>query len=214
VNSGNRPETVLVATGVIQKGAAGGAISSQGLFKPTTIIAKQVSAGAVADASALVGKVAAANIYPGQQLTLADFTPGVGIASGLSANERAVSVPVGAAPGLSGNLAAGDHVDIYVGLTSDASGRQTPELRVLASNILVLQAPTSSSGGIASASGGGGNVTLAVTDSLAPTVMFASSNGTLWLALRPGNAANPNPRQIVTLQTLLLGNAPVGTAGR
>ena len=213
IDNGSRPETVFVASSLIQKGTSGSAIAAQQLFKPTTIVAKQVSQGAIADSSLLTGKVAATNIYPGQQLTAADFVPALGIASTLARNERAVSVPIEAAPGLAGNLTAGDHVDIYVGFAGNVAGRATALLRLLAPNILVLQAPAGGGGGIASAGNQGGNVTLAVNTALAPDVMFASDNGKLWLSLRPGNAANPNPQEIVTLNSILRGSTPIGSSG-
>src|SRR5262249_23097445 len=157
------------------------------------------------------GKVAATNIYPGQQLTASDFTTAAGIASTLGPTQRAVSVPIQAAPGLAGNLSAGDHVDVYVGFTGTTSGRATALLRLLAPNILVWQAPAGSGGGFASGGDQGGNVTLAVSTALAPEVMFASDNGKLWLSLRPGNAANPNPQEVITLNSILLGSSPIGS---
>jgi pilus assembly protein CpaB len=212
VDNGNRPETVFVASSLIQKGTSGNAIAAQQLFKPTTIVAKQVTSGAVADAALLDGKVASTDIYPGQQLTLSQFVPGVGIATSLAPNQRAITVPMQAAPALAGNLAAGDHVDIYVGFTGE-NGARSPALRLLASNIRVLQAPTGGAGGVASSGPQGGNVTLAVSNSVAPTVMFAADNGKLWMALRPGNASSPDPQEIVTLGSLLLGGSQAAPQG-
>jgi Flp pilus assembly protein CpaB len=133
------------------------------------------------------------------------------VSSTLAPNQRAVEVPIQAAPGLSGDLNPGDHVDLYVSLAG--GNGQAAELRLLAANVSVLVAPGVAGGGI----GGGqatGNLTLAVDDGLAPKVMFASDNGKLWLSLRPGNAANPNPNQAVTLSSIALGNAPVESTGR
>jgi Flp pilus assembly protein CpaB len=213
IDNGNRPETVFVASSLIQKGTSGNAIASQQLFKPATVVAKQVSAGAIADATMLTGKVAATNIYPGQQLTVSDFVPAVGIASTLAPDERAVSVPIEAAPGLVGNLAAGDHVDMYVGFAGNLAGRATALLRLLTPNVLVLQAPAGGGGGFGANGAQGGNITLAVNTTLAPEVMFASDNGKLWLSLRPGNASNPNPQEVVTLNSILLGSTPIGSSG-
>jgi Flp pilus assembly protein CpaB len=200
-----------VASSLIQKGTSGSAIAAQQLFKPTTILSKQASAGAIADAAVLSGKVAATDIYPGQQLTLSDFVVGAGITATLAPNERAIEVPITGAPGLAGNLTAGDHVDIYVGFTGATAGRTVPLLRLLAPDIRVLG--LTSAGGGFGGGGQGGNITLAVNDALAPEVMFASDNGKLWLSLRPGSALNPNPREVVTLSSILLGGAPVGATG-
>ncbi len=210
-NSGNRPATVLVASSLIQKGASGAAIAQEQLFKPTTIVARQVTPGAFADSGLLIGKVAATTIYPGQQLVASDFVPGAGVTATLGPNERAVEVPIGGAAGLVGNLAAGDYVDVYLSLGgNNAAGA---ELRLLASNVLVLQSPSEGGGGLGTSSNQGGNLTLAVDTSLAPKVIFASENGTLWLTLRPGNAANPNPNSVVTLNSITSGPAPVSSAG-
>lgn len=212
VDNGNRPETVFVASSLIQKGTSGSAIAAGQFFKPTTIVAKQVSTGAIADAAALNGKVASANIYPGQQLTLSDFSSASGIAATLPPTMRAVEVPVTAASGLSGDVSTGDYVDIYVGFAGQSGGRATPLLRLLATNIQILKAP-SGAGGLGASVSQGGNITLAVDENLAPQVMFASDNGKLWLALRPGNATSPNSRQLTTLDSILLAGAPVSSPG-
>jgi hypothetical protein len=62
VNAENSPETVFVASGLIQKGTSGEAIASDQLFKATSIATKQVSTGAIADAAQLHGR-STANIY-------------------------------------------------------------------------------------------------------------------------------------------------------
>jgi pilus assembly protein CpaB len=206
VDSGNRPETVFVASGLIQKGTPGSVIAANQLSKPTTIVAKQVTPGAIADAALLNGRVAATDIYPGQQITLSDFVPGVGVAATLSPKQRAVEVPIQAAPGLAGDLTAGDYVDVYVSLTG--GNGQAAVLRLLAANVRVLVAPGGGGGGLG-ANQQAGNLTLAVDNSLAPKVMFASDNGKLWLSLRPGNAVNPNPDQAATLNSIAVGPAPV-----
>lgn len=213
INNGNTPQTVLVASSVIQKGTAGTTIAAEQLFRPATIVAKQASPGAIVDTAALTGKVAVTTIYPGQQLTAADFAATGGITTTLGADQRAVSVPLGSASGLVGNLAAGDYVDVYVGFTGNSAGRVTPVLRLLTSDIRVLQAPSSASSAISSSGGAQANVVLAVNQNVAPQLMFASQNGTLWLALRPGNASNPNPNEVVTLSSILLGNAPIASTG-
>jgi Flp pilus assembly protein CpaB len=212
LSNGNTPETVLVASTLIQKGASGNAIAAERLIKPTSIVAKQVTAGAFADPKLMSGKVATTDIYPGQQLTLSDFAPGAGVTATLGASQRAIEVPIQAAPGLTGNLSAGDYVDIYVSLGGN-NAAQAAELRLLATNVRVLQPPSTGGGGLGT-SGQTGNLTLAVDDGLAPKLMFAADNGKLWLALRPGNAANPGANQVVTLSSLILGNVAAGASNR
>src|ERR1700740_2450910 len=67
VSSEGNPEPVLLAPQKIQKGPSGAAIANGQLFKPTSIPIKQVSGGAIADAYQLHGKVAPAQILPGQR---------------------------------------------------------------------------------------------------------------------------------------------------
>jgi Flp pilus assembly protein CpaB len=214
--SGNQ-ETVLVASGLIQKGTPGDAIASGQLFKPTSIAVKQVSAGAVADTAQLHGKVAAADIYPGQQLTAADFTANGGLAAQLAPNQRAMTVALDQAHGMVGQVHSGDHVDVYAGINSDSkSGRGEPALRLLMTNVQVLQAGASSGGGLGASqnpSNSFSDVTLNVSDNQAGALAYASDNGKIWLALRPANATAATSSSAITAQSLLLGSKPIGGRG-
>src|SRR5207302_9506820 len=134
-----------------------------------------------------------------------------GASATLAPRQRAVEVPVQAAPGLAGNLAAGDYVDVYVSFTG--GNGQTAVLRLVAANVRVLQAPGAGAGGVG-ANQQTGNLTQAVDDDLAPKLMFASDNGKLWLSLRPGNATNPSPSQAVTINAIAIGNGPVESPGK
>jgi pilus assembly protein CpaB len=215
VNTEGNQETVLVASGLIQKGTAGNAIASEQLFKSSSIVAKQVSAGAIADTAQLRGKVAATDIYPGQQLTAADFAASGGLAAQLAPDQRAVTVPVDSARGMVGQVHTGDHVDVYVGF--DERGRLAPVVRLLMSDVPVLKAGSeASSGGLA---GGGAqsqqtNVTLNVTETQAGPLAFSADNGKLWLVLRPANTSSMAPSSIVTVQSLLLGSTAIPNGGK
>jgi Flp pilus assembly protein CpaB len=211
--SGNQ-ETVLVASGLIQKGTSGDAIASGQLFKPTSIASKQVSAGAIADTAQLHGEVAAADIYPGQQFTVSDFTSNTGLPAQLAPDQRAITITVDSSHGMVGQIHEGDHVDVYADLEVGNS-RNGNVVRLLMANTQVLKA--------ASGAGGGGlggsspqnqqsNVTLKVGGSQAGALAFASDNGKVWLVLRPANAAT-SPPAAVSAQSLLLGAGPVTTGG-
>jgi Flp pilus assembly protein CpaB len=210
VDTEGNPETVFVASGLIQKGTAGDAISSEQLFKPTSIATKQVSAGAIADTAQLHGKVAAADIYPGQQLTAADFTAGGGLPAQLAPNQRAMTITLGSAHGMVGQLHDGDHVDVYASVSIGPDGRGIGVERLLMSNIQVLKAGTSSGGGL----GGGtpqsqeSNVTLKVDNDQAGVLAYAAGAGTnaVWLVLRPANATSGTSTPTVSAQSLLLGS--------
>ena len=217
VDTSNKQETVLVATGLIQKGTAGDAIASEQLFKPTSIVTKLASAGVIVDTSQLHGKVAAADIYPGQQLTAADFSANGGLTADLTPNQRAITVTLDQAHGMVGRIHNGDHVDVYGGISFDSgNGRTAPVLRLLMSNVQVLSAGTVSSGGLGASqnpSNAFSNVTLNVDESQAAALAYAADNGKVWLVLRPANATATTPPSTVTAQSLLLGSKPVTTGG-
>jgi Flp pilus assembly protein CpaB len=219
VNSEGAAQTVFVASGLIQKGTAGDAIASEQLFKPTSIAGTQVTTGAIADASQLHGKVAAADIYPGQQLTASDFTTGGGLPSSLASDQRAMTITIDSAHGMVGQIHDGDHVDVYAGFDLEPlSGRNRPVLRLLVSNVPVLKAGSGQSGG---GLGGGSspqtqqaNVTLNLKDDQVGPVAFAADNGKVWLVLRPANSTSTAPPSIVSVQSLLLGTVPVTSGGK
>jgi pilus assembly protein CpaB len=208
VSAANKDVSVLVSTGSIQKGTSGDLIAAQRLYKPTSILAKDLSTGALTNAAALQGEVALQNILPGQQLTAADFAPSTsGVVGQLTPGQRALSVAVDAQHGLVGEVEPGDHVDVYgafngSGGSSSSSGTL---VKLLIPNALVLKTPDGSSG-----VGGGqsGTVVLAVSNSQVGTLAFAAEDGKVWLALRPGGASNPR-------QSLTTYNSVVfGTGGR
>ena len=89
------PATVLVAKNLIQKGAPGNIIGSTHQFQVASIPKSQLKDGALTDPDALRGLVTTENIYPGQQLTLDDFTPTVpgSLQSNLTKGDRAISIP-------------------------------------------------------------------------------------------------------------------------
>jgi pilus assembly protein CpaB len=206
VDAEGNPQTVLVASGLIQKGTSGDAIASEQLFKATSIPGKQVTSGAIADTSLLRGKVAASDIYPGQQLTTADFAAAGGIIGELGPGQRAMTVSVDGSRGMVGQIQVGNHVDVYADL-EPGSARSQSFVRLLLSDVPVMKAPTSSTGGLGS---GGQNqqsvVTLKVNASQAGPLAFASDNGKLWLVLRPANATSA-PEPTISVSSLLSGSA-------
>jgi Flp pilus assembly protein CpaB len=210
--SGNQ-QTVFVATELIQKGTSGDAIASQQLFKATSVATKQATAGTIADAAQLQGKVAIADIYPGQQLTAADFTTDGGLASRLAPNQRAVTVTVDQAHGMVGRLKTGEHVDVYAGFILDpGNGRPVPVVRLIMTNVQVLAAGSSGGSSLGSSqnpSNAFSNVTLNVDDAQAGAVAYAADNGKVWLVLRPANATSTTPPSTISAQSLLLGSRPI-----
>jgi Flp pilus assembly protein CpaB len=209
VSAANKQVTALVATGTIQKGTAGDLIAQEQLYKPTPVLVKNLSTGALTNAAALHGEVAVQSILPGQQLTAADFVASTsGVVGQLEPGQRAVSVALDPEHGLVGEAQPGDHVDVYGAFTpqsgSGSSGGTV--VKLLIPNALVLKTPGASSG--LGGSGQNGTVVLAVNNSQVGALDFTAEAGKVWLALRPGGASNPS-------QSLTTYNSVVfGTGGR
>jgi Flp pilus assembly protein CpaB len=196
VNSGKQPELVLVATKLIPRGTAGGTLAEKHLYQLTKVQRDQLKPLSIGDASALQGRVAAEDIFPGQQLTQDAFTTenATEIPYEISGKQRAIAIPVDPAHGLVGQVEAGDFVDVYFGTAqTNDSGSATQILTLLAADIKVLVAPGTSTS----------NAVLRVTTKQAPEFAFASDNTKIWLVLRPQVGASPTPGTRVTLAMLL-----------
>jgi Flp pilus assembly protein CpaB len=205
VQDGTLERPALVADRLIPKGTSGAVVVGDRFFKPTTVQQERLAAGALSGAEALKGKVATHDIYPGEQLTAAEFASGADPLRGqLTGTQRAIAVPIDAAHGLVGQARSGDKVDVLAGFNAaDASsGHGRPELRTLAEDVLVLKA--------AEAAKSGGNaqnqvLTVRVSADQAAQLAFAADNGKVWFVLRPpGGAKNARPSS-VTLDSLLTG---------
>jgi Flp pilus assembly protein CpaB len=169
------PISVLVAQKLIQKGTSGDVIrTTPGLYQPTSIARGQVETGAIVDPATLSGQVALADISPGQQLTASDFgAAGSSVANTLNPRQRAVVVPLGSPQSVGGQIASGSHVDVWVTSSAQASsGVSRPIAKLLFQNMYVL--------GIS-----GDNVTFRATTTQAGQLIYASSNASIWLVLRP-----------------------------
>ena len=213
VDAGAEPITVLVAKDQLSKGSSGDTIARKGLFQATGFKRDQVKEGAITDPASLRGKVAAQNIVPGQQLTIADFVkPNDPVLSRLGEDQRAITVPLDAAHGMIGQVHAGDHVDVFAGfqVQPDGAARPRPVLRVLFQDVEVLAAPSAGtkSQGLAQQSQSQ-NLVLKVNDKQAVDLAFASDNGKLWIALRPQAGATQNKPSLTNLDRLLLGLDPI-----
>jgi Flp pilus assembly protein CpaB len=210
------PVTVLIAKSTIPKGTPGQIVASEGLYTVSTVRQSQLLEGAVSDPSSLVGHSAAEEIFPGQQLTVGDFSaPATSVASTLTAHQRVVSVPLDAAHGATPDLSVGDHVDVYAGFNVTpigpngvplTGGQSRPVLKLVMQDIPVVGIKTSG-GGVGGA--GGSNISLKVGDVQAAELAFATDNGKLWLAVRPAVGAAPSRPTLVTAETMLLGVRPV-----
>lgn len=217
VGSATQPVTVLVASGVIEKGTPGKIVGSDGMFQAVTTPRSEVKEGAITDPGVLRASVgvAADDIYPGEQLTVASFTAtgADALANRIGAEERAMSIPIDAAHGMVGNVQTGDHVDVYAGFkvkkllpdgSPDPDAAERPVLKLIVADVVVAHAPEAQAG-----LGGGGaqtsNITLRLSDEDAAKIAFSSDNGMLWVVLRPRTGAEPTRPDLVTLETVLFG---------
>ena len=209
VQGGTIERSVLVADRLIPKGTSGAVVVSDGLFKPASVQEETVQAGALSSAATLEGKVATRDIYPGQQITAADFASNADPLRGqLRGIQRAMDVPIDDAHGLVGEVRAGDSVDVLAGFNTanSGTGRGRPQLRTLIQDVRVLKAPDAD----AKAHGNDTkDLTVRVTAQQAAQVAFAADNGKVWFILRPPSGAKNVPASSVLLDSLLAGTPAI-----
>jgi Flp pilus assembly protein CpaB len=216
VSADSEPVTVLVARTLIEKGMPGDVVGLNRLFQSDEAPKSQVKDGAITDPSTLRGRVAVEDIYPGQQLTVADFAGTTdAIGAKLAGKHRAIAVPLDAARGLVGRVEPGDRVDVLAGfnvLGNSAGGQGRPVVKVMMQNALVLDAPAETAAGLAAAQTA--NVVLRVSRDQATEIAWAVDNGKIWLVLRPRAGAPPTKPGVATAESVLTGVKPVAVYGR
>jgi Flp pilus assembly protein CpaB len=219
VRASGLPVSVLVANGLIEKGTSGQVIANEELYKLSSVPKGEVSEGAITDPDALKGKVATADVFPGEQLTVAKFSvdEAGSLSNDITGDQRVVTLPFDSSHGLLGKVQAGDHIDVYAGFNVrklGPDGRPEPGvaeravLKLITPDVDVLAVPDSSSGGI----GGGtskARLTIRASDQDAAKMAFTADNGILWAILRPRANATPTSPNIVSVETVLFGIPPV-----
>jgi len=217
VSADSEPVTVLVARTLIEKGMPGDVVGLKRLFQSDEAPKSQVKDGAITDPSTLRGRVAVEDIYPGQQLTVADFAGTTdAIGAKLAGKHRAIAVPLDTARGLVGRIEPGDRVDVLAGfnvLGNTAGGQGRPVVKVMMQDALVLDAPAQTAAGLAAANQTA-NVVLRVTRDQATEIAWAVDNGKIWLVLRPRAGAPPTKPGVATAESVLTGVKPVAVYGR
>jgi Flp pilus assembly protein CpaB len=179
VSGENAPTPVLVAKQVIPKGTPGTIVASQTMYAPTTLPRKEVEVGAISDPQYLSGRAAAADIFPGSQLTATDFAVSdtAAVDSQITGPQRALSISIDNVHGSLSQLQAGDNIDIYVGVAGT--------VKLFKPNVKVLAVPSQTG------PSGGGNLILRVNTQDAADFAFAADNTQLWFVLRPVVGATP-----------------------
>jgi len=204
VNSGGQAVSVLVAKSLIQKGTPGAVVGSTGLYQVGNIPRNEVKSGAFVDPKTLTGKVATADIYPGQQLTAADFVGAnaQALTQRLSRDQRAVVIPLDSPAAVGGQITPGDRVDVWVAFNAQgAGGVSRPIVRLVMQNMYVLTAPP-----------GGGNITIRATPTEAGEFIYASQNARIWLVLRPAVGSTTSKPPVISANDLL-GLTPLRVGG-
>jgi Flp pilus assembly protein CpaB len=176
------PVNVLVAKKTIPQGTSGDVLAKSTSFYEVTQLPKdQVLSGAITDSSTLAGKVALKEITPNSQLTADQFGAASGVQYQLNPNQRAVVVPLGSPESVGGQIGPGSLVDVWVTSSAQGSnGVSLPIAKLLFQNMYVL--------GV-----NGENVTLRATPRESGQLIYASSNDTIWLVLRPTIGTTPKP---------------------
>lgn len=207
VTAESEPVTVLVAKKLIEKGMPGDIVGVRRLFDSEEAPRSHVRDGAITDPSTLRGRVAVEDIYPGQQLTVADFslTTTGAVGAKLSGRQRAIALPLDSARGLIGNAEPGDRVDVFASLQSQGS-REVPIVKIVAQNSLVLDAPAETVAGVTANQTA--NVILRVTRDEAISMAYAVDNGKVWVILRPRAGAPATTPGAVTRRSLLADIGP------
>jgi Flp pilus assembly protein CpaB len=193
VDSGRRPMRVLVAAKLIARGTSGTLIGHQGLYRVTTVQKDELKLNAITDPAALNDRVAAADIYPGQQLTQNDFTTEspTAIPYQITGTQRAIAIPVDAVHGLIGQVSAGSWVDVYVSVPGGGESL----VALLEPSVYVLVPPGANSS----------DAVLRVNTKDVPKFAYAADFEHLWLVLRPQVGASRTPKATATLASLLAG---------
>jgi len=201
VNSGTRPERVLVATQLIPRGTSAATIATKHLYAVTTVQKDQLQPLAISDPSSITGNIAAADIFPGQQLTTADFTAesANSLNYQITGPQRAIAIPVDTIHGLLGEIGAGDFVDVYVSIAGSATTTTAAvpitatQVRLLAADVMVLS------------TGSGSSTILRVDTAQVAKFAYVADNEHYWLILRPQVGASHTPPSVATLGSLLQG---------
>lgn len=193
VGGANAPTQVLVAKQVIQKGTPGALVASQLMYQAQLLPRKEVDVSAISDPQYLAGRAAAATIFPGQQLTDADFAAvsDSSVGSQIVGRERGISIAIDNVHGSLSQVQAGDFVDMYTAAGS--------EVCLFRPNVKVLAIPTTAG------PSGEGNLVLRVDTKDAPDFAFAADNTQLWFVLRPVAGAKPTPANCADLGTVTRG---------
>lgn len=211
-----KPTPVLVAKALIEKGTSGDLLAEERLFESVERAARDVKEGAIADPALIAGKVTAADIYPGQQITAESFTAApTTVLPKLSGDQRAIAVPIDHAHGLVGQVESGDHVDVLAsyGSSNEATGQSQGIVKTVLQDALVLRAGAQPIEGGNEGKEAEKSIVLRATDREAVMLAHVADNGKVWVVLRPAAGAEQSKLQSATRESVLRGTAKSRTPG-
>src|SRR3954452_3367855 len=217
VKSAAAPTPVLVATALIQKGTSGDVLAEKHQFETITRPANDVKQGGISDPALLAGKVATADIYPGQQLTASSFVAATGtVLPKLTESDRAIAVPVDEAHGLVGQVQSGDHVDVLASYTTSnsATGQGQGVVKTLLRDKLVLRPAAQPIDGGDEGKAANKSIILRVSDREAVSLAHAADNGKVWVLLRPAAGAKQSPPATASIDSVLRADKSTASEGR
>jgi len=193
-NAAGGGTTVLYAAKDIPSGTTGAQAVDQGYIKTRSIGASAKPAGALSDPSEVAGKTAQGTVSEGTVITSSQFAaPQTSLGSvKIPDGKMALALSMGPAAGVSGFVAAGDHIDVF-GVLKDGPG--SPSARLIMQNTEVLSISPSGGTAAAAAAATGASPTylLAVTAPEAERLVFFTSFDSLYFSLVSKNAAAVPP---------------------
>ena len=191
VGGRNAPTPVLVAKQLIPTGTPGSIVATNSMYAPTTLPAKEVEVGAVADPAYLAGRAAAVDIFPGQQITSTDFAASdtTSVDSQITGKQRAISISIDNVHGSLSQVQVGDSVDVYTAVAG--------VVKLFAPNVKVLTIPA------VPGPSGGSNLILRIETGEASKWAYAADNTQLIFVLRPVIGAKPTKPSQASSATVL-----------
>jgi pilus assembly protein CpaB len=201
---------VLVVDAPVPSGTPGEELPD--LVRTERLPVKAAVEGRVTDLGQLAGRVATADLQPGEQLLAARFAapedlavPGT-VSPPAGASE--ISVVLEPQRAVGGRLTAGDEIGVYVSMTlENEAGKTVGATHAALHGVLVTQvqgAPAPAGDGSTDTASTGGAaptgsllVTMALPARDAEKVVFAMEHGSVWLSLEP-EGADSSDTTIVT----------------
>jgi len=211
--------TVVVAKSAIAAGSPVKDLIDTGAFETRQVVQRDVVPGAYTSIDSLNKDLATAGpVTAGSQITPSMFTEGTSapIASQIAGTMRAIQVAYNPNRVLDGTLRAGDHVDVLVEFTVQASNNDSKysavdASRVLMTNVQVLStkadgvaaapltADSDTTGGQGSADGTqGAAMILAIPQDQLAAFNLAREKGSLWYAVRPTQGSQDTNTAVAT----------------